>query len=171
MAQSPLSQFLEEMKEITLRVPDDMVALIEQWAERIPEMEVVCSVDSIVTEDVRDLCAKAAFETLLINNVIRRPRDYAWIKMALDQNVIPDFKGFYSDQNFIDYLQQLGIERLPGRTTLYDAYSITLDRYPDWTFTDNPDADEALRRKNVVKQFLSAYGRAKREKANSNPNK
>ena len=171
MAQSPLSQILEEMKEITLRVPDDMVALIEQWAERIPEMEVVCSVDSIVTEDVRDLCAKAAFETLLINNAIRRPRDYAWIKMALDQNVIPDFKGFYSDQNFIDYLNELGVGKIPSRTTLFNICNITIDKYPNWVFLDKPEPNEELRRKNVVKQFLSAYGKAKREKLNEKLNK
>ena len=38
---SHISQTIGTMKQITLRVPDDMAQMIEEWAERIPEMEVI----------------------------------------------------------------------------------------------------------------------------------
>ena len=73
-----------------------------------------------------------------------------------------DHEGFKSPQAFLDYLYEIGIEKLPSRITLSLAYSKTFDRFPDWTFTDMDNPSEILRRKNVVKQFLSAYGVAKR---------
>ena len=72
------------MKEITIRVPYEMAQLVEQWAQWIPEMEIVREVDSMMSEDVRDLCARTAFDTLLEEKAIRRPRDYAWIMLAMD---------------------------------------------------------------------------------------
>ena len=158
------------MKQVLLSIEDDAFEKLMGMLSLCPSVKVESVEDCIVTEDNKDLCAKIAFETLIINKVIRRPRDYAWIMMAMEQKVIGDYDNFRSPQSFIDFLQQLGIEKLPGRTTLFDAYSITLGSYPEWTFTDNPSADESLRRKNVVKQFLSAYGRAKRENPNRNPN-
>ena len=56
----------------------------------------------------------------------------------------------------------LGINKLPTRFSISLAFSKTLDTYPNWTFIDVENACEILRRKNVVKQFLSAYGVAKR---------
>ena len=37
-------------------------------------------------------------------------------------------------------------------------------KYPDWTFSDAPKASEALRRKNLVRLFLSAFVRAQSRK-------
>jgi hypothetical protein len=51
------------------------------------------------------------------------------------------------------------------------AYAKTLDSYPDWTFIDVKKASETLRRKNVVKQFLSAYIKAKIANVNRIVNK
>ena len=154
------------MKEITIRVPDDMAQLVEQWAQWIPEMEVVREVDNMMSEDVRDLCARTAFDTLLEEKAIRRPRDYAWIMLAMDQEAIDDFEGFRSHQDYIDYLKEIGVDGVPSRTTLFNMENMTMGDYPDWTFLDEPSPNEALRRKNLVKLFLSAYRRAKRGKLN-----
>ena len=43
--------------------------------------------------------------------------------------------------------------------------SVVKGKYPDWTFTDSPKASEALRRKNLVKRFLSAFMRAQSNKS------
>ena len=82
--------------------------------------------------------------------------------MALEQDVIKDVNGFSSHQAYIDYLEMLGVEDAPGRTTLFRAYNLTVGTYPDWTFLDTPKKEEVLRRKNIIVRFSSAFMRAKR---------
>lgn len=83
--------------------------------------------------------------------------------MAMGQKVIDDFEAFHSHQDYIDYLTELGIEQVPSRSTIFNICNITLNDYPEWEFLDAPAPSEALRRKNLIKQFLSAYRKAKRE--------
>ena len=150
------------MKEITLRMNDEMAQLVEQLVGHLEGVEMVCSMDSDVSEDDCAQCAREAFESLLADGAIRRPRDYAWIMMAMNQGAIDDFETFRSHQDFIDYLKEIGLQNVPSRTTLYSAENNTMEEYPNWMFLDNPKTSEALRRTNLVKQFLSAYRRAKR---------
>ena len=139
-----------------------MAQLVEQLVGHLEGVEMVCSMDSDVSEDDCAQCAKEAFESLLADGAIRRPRDYAWIMMAMNQGAIDDFETFRSHQDFIDYLKEIGLQNVPSRTTLYSAENNTMEEYPNWMFLDNPKTSEALRRTNLVKQFLSAYRRAKR---------
>ena len=77
------------MKEITIRVPDDMAHLIELWAERIPEMEIVSRQDS--TEyglDGMNRRMACALSTLLANKAIRFIYDYTWIMVAINDGAI-----------------------------------------------------------------------------------
>ena len=97
------------MKEITLRVNDEMAQLVEQLVGHLEGVEMVCSMDSDVSEDDCAQCAKEAFESLLADGAIRRPRDYAWIMMAMNQGAIDDFETFRSHQDFIDYLKEIGL--------------------------------------------------------------
>ena len=150
------------MKQVLLSIEDDAYEKVMGMLSLCPSVKVESVDDYIVTEEKRDLCAKTAFNTLLENNVIRRPRDYAWIMMAMNEGVIDDFKCEMSLQGFIDYLKELGFKGLPCRTSLYNAYAKTLKSFPEWKFVDVDDAGEILRRKNVVVQFMSAYGVAKR---------
>lgn len=149
------------MKEITLRVPDQMVALIEQWAQYVPEMEIIMTTDSLSKDD-RDLCFKQAIQELIDDRLIRKPMDYAWIMTAVEQGAVKDFEPFPSHQSFIDYLDLLGVKELPSRTTLFRAYAKISGVYPQWVFTDGPKQGEKLRRNTIVVRFLSAYSRAKR---------
>ncbi len=150
------------MKEITLRVNDEMAQLVEQLVEHLEGVELVCCMDSDLCEDDCARCAREAFDSLLADGAIRRPRDYAWIMMAMNQGAIDDFEPFRSHQDYIDYLKEIGLQNVPSRTTLYSAENNTMDEYPNWMFLDNPTTSEALRRTNMVKQFLGAYRRAKR---------
>ena len=119
----------------------------------------------------RDQCMLYAIQTLRANHVFRFGYDYTWVMMAINEGLVDDYDGFRSPQAFLDYLYEIGIEGLPTRFTLFRAYSKTLDSYPNWTFLDMDDASESLRRINVVKQFLSAFGKAKRADCNKNCNK
>lgn len=155
------------MKEITLRVTDEMAQLVEQWAEHIPNMEVVDTGDCL-DDDNRDLCFRQAIMELKAEGVLRRPCDYAWIMVAIDQFVVDEIEAFNSSRAFVGYLGELGIDDLPHHSTLTRNSHCVEGIYPDWEFSDTDEHQEVLRRRNVVKRFLAAYNRAKRRNASSN---
>lgn len=150
------------MKEITFRVPDDMAQLLEEWAKHIPEMEIVCrqeSTDYGLGDMDRQMAL--ALEVLRQNKTIRYLYDYTWIMVAIGDGAIKGLGGFRSPQSFMDYLSSLGIKSIPSRTTLSTWFNKVVGTYPDWEFTDTDDPQEILRRKNVVRQLISALNRVK----------
>ena len=159
------------MRQIVLNLDDEAFEPFMGMLTLCQQVKVVgeCKVADILAN--RDQCMKLAVETLRANKVFKHKYDYTWIMMALNEGVLDDFEEFKSPQAFIDYLYEIGVRELPSRISLFLANSNTLDSYPDWTFLDVKSASETLRRKNVVKQFLSAYGAAKRRLLNKNLNK
>ena len=89
------------MKEITLRVTDEMAVIIEQLVEHMADVEVM-DTGECLDDDIRDLWFKQAIMELKKDKVIRRPRDYAWIMAAIDQDVMSDYESFISPQAFIE---------------------------------------------------------------------
>jgi len=154
------------MIELTIRVPNDLAQTIGDLIKRIPEAEIVCSAEDIKVESLRDECAKEAFNTLLYEGIIKSPRDFGWIMVAMNNGLIDDFTEFSSDQSFIDYLNDLKIRNVPSRTTLYNSTVLVSDLTPEMQFDDNPDAHETIRRRSVVSRFLNLYRKAKRDKLN-----
>ena len=136
-----------------------------------PSVKVVCESGITDVMNDRDQCMVYAIQTLRNNHVFRFGYDYTWIMMAINEGLVDDYEGFKSPQAFLDYLYEIGIDKLPTRSTLFRAFSKTLDLYPNWIFLDIKDKGESLRRKNVVKQFLSAFWKAKRTDCNKNCNK
>lgn len=160
------------MTEITIRVPDDVARIIGELIEKIPDAEILRSVEDIKTEAICDECAKDAFEALLNDGTIKLKKDFAWIMLAINQHVIGDFSGFDSYQSFIDYLEYLNIkEKVPGKTTLFNADNLIVGVFPDWTFAKEKSPSEILRIKNVVKRFLNSYRTAKEGKLNNKLNR
>ena len=157
-----ISQTLGTMKEITFRVLDELVPLLEEWVKHIPEMEIVCRQESIDC-GLGDMDCKMAYalEVLRQNKTIRHLYDYTWIMVAIGDGAIKGIGGFKSPQSFMDYLSSLGVEHIPSRTTLSTFYNKVWGTFPDWEFTDTDDPQEILRRKNVVRQLISALNRAK----------
>ena len=152
------------MKEITIRVPDDMAQLLVEWVKHIPEMEIVCREES-TDYGLGDMDRRMALalEVLKQNKTIRYLYDYTWIMVAIGDGVINGLGGFRSPQSFMDYLGSLGVERIPSRTTLSTFNNNVLGTYPDWEFTDTDDPLEILRRKNVVRQLISALNKLKNQ--------
>jgi hypothetical protein len=149
------------MKNITLRVPDDMVPLLEEWVKHIPEMEVVSLNES--TEyglDDMNLRMALALKTLKQNGAIRHGYDYTWIMVGIGDGAVKGLGGFKSPQRFMDYLKSLGVEHVPSRTTLSTWFGKVLGVYPNWEFIDTQDPHEILRRKNVVKQLICALNKS-----------
>ena len=137
-----------------------MVPLLEEWTKYIPEMEVVSLKESGEYElDEIHRRMALALKMLKQNGVVRFGYDYTWIMTAIGDGAIAGLAGFKSPQNFMNYLTSLGVEHVPSRTTLSTWYGRVLGKYPNWEFTDTQDSQEILRRKNVVRQLLSALNK------------
>ena len=144
------------MKEITLRVPDSMVPLIEEWVKHIPEIELASLEESGVYEiDEINRRMALALKILKENRAIRYSYDYTWIMVAIGDGVVNGLSGFRSPKSFIEYLINLGVKSVPSRSTVSTWFGRVIGKYPDWEFTDTKDPNEIMRR-----QLLSALNKA-----------
>ena len=149
------------MKEITLRVPESMVPLIEEWVKHIPEIELASLEESGVYEiDEINRRMALALKILKENRAIRYSYDYTWIMVAIGDGVVNGLSGFRSPKSFIEYLINLGVKSVPSRSTVSTWFGRVIGKYPDWEFTDTKDPNEIMRRKNIVRQLLSALNKA-----------
>lgn len=149
------------MKEITLRVPESMVPLIEEWVKHIPEIELASLEESGVYEtDEINRRISLALKILKENRAIRYSYDYTWIMVAIGDGVVNGLSGFRSPKSFIEYLINLGVKSVPSRSTVSTWFGRVIGKYPDWEFTDTKDPNEIMRRKNIVRQLLSALNKA-----------
>ena len=150
------------MKEITIQVEDSAYECVLGMLRLCEKVEVVSNGVCVLAESNTDLCVAKAIGELRQRRVFRYPCDYTYVMMAMNEEVVKGLPFFYSPMEFIAYLQALGFDGLPGKTTLYDTINRTQGKFPNWDFDDNPKDVERIRRVNVAKQFLSALGRAKR---------
>ena len=105
--------------------------------------------------------ARLALRILNEEGVIKRKGDYAYICKLIDDNKVKDMHMFESSKTFRLFLEQMGVEKLPGCTTIDDAYKIIEGNFPNWTFTDTNDPGKMIRRINVARRFLSAFTKGK----------
>lgn len=149
------------MQEITLRVPESMVPLIEEWVKHIPEIELASLEESGVYEiDEINRRMALALKILKENRAIRYGYDYTWIMVAIGDGVVNGLSGFRSPKSFIEYLINLGVKSVPSRSTVSTWFGRVIGKYPYWEFTDTKDPNEIMRRKNIVRQLLSALNKA-----------
>ena len=148
------------MKEITIQVEDSAYECVLGMLQLCQKVEVVSDGECVIAGDVMDLCVAKAIGELRQRRVFRYPCDYTYIMIAFNEEVVKGLPFFYTPKDFLDYMKELGFKNLPSRSTLYNTIGKVAGKYPDWIFTDAPKASEALRRKNLVKLFLSAYMRA-----------
>ena len=159
-----ISQFKRRMRQIILNVED---AAYEQFMGMValcPMVEVVNVCQSKDAKLTIDIYVAAAIREMRKMEAFRHPCDYAYLMTAFNESVVKGLPFFYSPKDFLDYMRLLQFDDLPGRSTIYNTIAKVKGKYPDWTFTDAPKASEALRRKNLVKQFLSAFMRAQNRK-------
>ena len=154
------------LTEVTLKVPQEVVPELKMLAEKLAGMEMANNHAGLLSYEEEDECVKEAINWLIQNLIIRRPRDYGLIMLAIDQGAIQGINGFNSGQGFIDYLKVLGFNTAVSRTTLFNMVKITVGDYPNWDFMDDPGQVETIRRRNVPRLFVSAYLRTKRMREN-----
>ena len=158
-----LARFAQKkMKRIIIEVEDLANEPVVAMLKLCNGVRIASVQESMDVMDDRDACMRYAITTLRRNKVFRRHYDYSWIMQAINDGVMDDYEEFESPQTFINYLCEIGIDELPDRSTISRACSNVYDSYPNWQFMDVTKPSEILRRKNVVKQFLSAFGEAKR---------
>ena len=148
------------MKEIVLQIDDAAYEKFMGMVSLCPQVQVVS--EGIEVRGTVDLCVAGAIRELQESGKLKHPSDYAYIMLASNESTLKGLPSFCSPQEFIDYMKELELDRRPGRNTLYDTMNKTLGKYPDWEFSDGPKPAEALRRKNIVRLFLSAFFRLNR---------
>ena len=148
------------MKQVVLRIDDAAFEKFMGMVSLCPQVEVlnVCqtgdeklTTDRYVVSAIREMRQTLAF---------RYPCDYAYLMVAMNESVVKGLPFFYTPKDFLDYMRESKFDNLPGRSTVYNTIAKVKGKYPDWTFTDAPKASEALRRKNLIKRFLSAFMKA-----------
>ena len=160
-----LAKLRETMKEIVLRIDDAAFEKFMGMVSLCPMVEVVNVCQSGDKKMTTDTYVASAIREMRQTLAFRYPCDYAYLMVAMNESVVKGLPFFYTPKDFIEYMRMSNFDGLPGRTTIYDTIAKVRGKYPDWTFTDAPKASEALRRKNLIKQFLSAFMRAQSRKS------
>lgn len=155
-----LAKLGETMKQVVLRIDDAAFEKFMGMVSLCPQVEVLNVCDTGDKKQTMDGYVASAIREMRQRLAFRSPCDYAYLMVAMNESVVKGLPFFYTPKDFIDYMREADFDNLPGRSTVYNTIAKVKGKYPDWTFTDAPKASEALRRKNLIKQFLSAFVRA-----------
>ena len=150
----------KEMKQVVLRIDDAAFEKFMGMVSLCPQVEVLSVCESGDKKLTTDAYVVSAIREMRQTLAFRYPCDYAYLMVAMNESVVKGLPFFYTPKDFIDYMREADFDNLPGRSTVYNTIAKVRGKYPDWTFADDPKASEALRRKNLIKQFLSALVRA-----------
>ena len=156
------------MRKITIVVPDDKVALVEELVKAIPDMEIVevKDVDSIEEFQRKPTMERLDFAIRRIDSekgVLENLYDFAWLYATVQYELLKGIEPFHSVDSFRQHLTNLGVKKVPSNSTINGKYRSLHNKYPNWKFTDKRGRDftEEQRRINVVKRFLSLYNKGK----------
>ena len=153
-----------ENKFIVLSVEASAYDRVMEVISLFKGVDVVETGDMVETRSLIDMCvAEAIAELRNDKRVYRRPSDLAYVMIGVNDGALKELNLRMTPDEYLGYLEQLGFEGLPSRSTLYNKMNTTVGKYPDWTFVDKVKPKEVLRRKNNVSRFCSAYVRAKRK--------
>ena len=143
------------MKEIVLRVDDSAFEKFMGFIQLCPSVEVV-EVDeaAVPSEGAMAVRIREAIVQLRAEHLLRRKFDYAWLKVAMDSTV--DMPSFESAQRYLDYLcMELQLDDLPCESSISKMMDTARGQLFNWTFSDTCDAQETIRRNNIVKRFFN----------------
>ena len=106
------------------------------------------------SEGSADQRIRTCVDKLLEEKVIVHLYDYTWVMEVMNQtDGLPHFN---TPQSFINYMNDLGIEKMPSDSTINKKQNVFSGSFADWKFTDCVST-EANRRINVAKRFLNIY--------------
>lgn len=156
------------MRKITIVVPDDKMALLQELGKAINGMEIVEVKDMDCIEEFQRKTPMERLDFAIRSvdcekGVLVNRYDFAWLYAAVQHKLLKDVEPFHSVESFRQHLIKIGIKNVPSNSTITGKYSCLQNKYPDWKFTDKygRDTTEELRRINVVRRFLSLYHKGK----------
>ena len=153
------------MRQITIVVPDDKMALVRELVKAIVDMEIVevKDMDSIEEFQRKSPMERLDFALHRIDSekgLLVNRYDFAWLYAAIQQGQLKGIKKYKSVESFRQHLNNIGIINIPSNSTISCWYGNLRHQYPDWAFS-NCDATERQRRINVAKRFLSLFYKGK----------
>jgi len=151
------------MKRIVIDVEAAACECVVGVLQLCKGVEIVSNEDLQGMTSSIDECFAKAIRELQTEGVIRNQYDYAFIYMAIREDIICDMEPFYSVQSFVDYLRGLGISNPPSKNSIANICTHTQGYFPDWFYDEAVDANEVRRRKVVVMRFSSCFSRLLRE--------
>ena len=154
------------MKKVTIVVPDDKMALVEELVKAITDMEIVEVKDMDSTEEFQRKSPKERLDFAIHaiveeEGLLANRYDFAWLYAAIQEELLKGIKMFHSVASFRQYLINIGIQNVPSNSPISDRFGCLRHNYPDWVFSDNSDTKETQRRINIAKRFLSLYFKGK----------
>jgi hypothetical protein len=154
------------MKKVTLMVPDDKMALVEELCKAITDMEIaeVNDVDSIVEFQRKSPMERFDFALHAVvseKGLMANQYDYAWLYAMVQQEQLKGVEKFRSVDSFRQYLINIAVKDVPSNSTISGRYGCLRHKFPDWVFSDGCDATEAQRRINIAKRFLCLFLKGK----------
>ena len=143
------------MKEVVLRGDDSAYEQLIGFIRLCPQVEVV-EVNEAALMGGGQLAVRIreAILQLRAERLLRRKFDYAWLKVAMDSTA--DLPSFESAQRYLNYLSdELGLDDLPCESSISKMMDTARGQLFNWTFSDSCDAQETIRRNNIVKRFFN----------------
>jgi len=154
------------MRKITITVPDDKMALVNELVIAIPGMEIVEVKDMDCIEEFqrKPPMERLDFAIRCVDSekgLLVHRYDFAWLYAAVQEGQLKGTEKFKSVNSFRQYLINIGIKNVPSNSTISGSFSCLRKEYPNWVFSDVSDTNETQRRINVAKRFLSLYYKGK----------
>lgn len=154
------------MKKVTLMVPDEKMALVEELVKAIADMEIVDVKDVDCIEEFQRKPPMERFDFAIRGvaaekGLLANQYDYAWLYAAVQQDLLKGIEKFRSVDSFRKHLTNIGIKDIPSNSTVSGRFGCLRHKYPDWVFSDGCDTTETQRRINVAKRFLSLFFKGK----------
>ena len=154
------------MLKVTMVVPDDKMALVNELSKAIAEMEIVevKEIDSIDQFQRKPPMERLDYAIHAVDNeqgLLINRYDYTWLYATIQQGQLEGIEKFHSVDSFRKHLINIGIENVPSNSTISGRYGCLRHKFPDWVFSDGCDATEAQRRINVATRFSSIFYKGK----------
>ena len=143
------------MKEIVLRIEDSALEDFLGLVRLCQSVEVVEIDESAqINNGQLTIRIREAILHLRAEHLLRRNFDYAWLKVAMDST--DDLPSFDSAQRYLDFLcDELRLDDLPCESSISKMMDTARGQLFNWTFSDTGDAQEVIRRNNIVKRFFN----------------
>lgn len=81
--------------------------------------------------------------------------DWAWVRVAMMiESIDITFK---ADEGFLIYMKNQGAKDLPDRTRLCRLFNTVRKNGNEYSFSDEKDRNEVIRRNNIIRKFVASY--------------